>query len=170
MRDYQLVRNLVHRDRTIDVDVVLQTGVPGISQESDNVIFQFPETKEELFAYDVIVAFDPDWKKIRGETGQSLDLLSDWVFSQAGGLMLVAGIADIMIARHSPKPHAQTVHEFGGIPEILLDVGAIDSDVAGMDDEVGILLDDPPCERRPIGIEMRLTRTEMRVGNLNNSH
>jgi hypothetical protein len=91
MRDYQLVRNLVHRDRTIDVDVLLQTGVPGISQESDNVIFQFPETKEELFAYDVIVAFDPDWKKIRGETGQSFELLSDWVFSQAGGLMLVAG-------------------------------------------------------------------------------
>ncbi|HEY2253092.1 MAG TPA: VWA domain-containing protein, partial [Planctomycetaceae bacterium] len=91
MRDYQLVRNLVHRDKTIDIDVLLQTGVPGISQDADKVIFQFPETKEELFAYDVIVAFDPDWKKIRGETGQSLDLLSDWVFSQAGGLMLVAG-------------------------------------------------------------------------------
>ncbi len=91
MRDYQLVRNLVHRDRTIDVDVLLQTGVPGISQESDNVIFQFPETNEDLFKYDVIVAFDPDWKKIRGETGQTLDLLSEWVFSQAGGLMLIAG-------------------------------------------------------------------------------
>jgi hypothetical protein len=91
MRDYQLVRNLLHRDRTIDVDVLLQTGVPGISQESDNVIFQFPETREELFAYDVIVAFDPDWQKIKGEGGRNLDLLSDWVFSQAGGLMLVAG-------------------------------------------------------------------------------
>jgi len=91
MRDYQLVRNLLHRDRTIDVDVLLQTGVPGISQESDNVIFQFPETREGLFAYDVIVAFDPDWRKIKGETGQTLDLLSEWVFAQAGGLMLVAG-------------------------------------------------------------------------------
>jgi hypothetical protein len=91
MRDYQLVRNLLHRDRTIDVDVLLQTGVPGISQESDNVIFQFPETREELFNYDVIVAFDPDWQKIRGEGGATLDLLSEWVFSQAGGLMLVAG-------------------------------------------------------------------------------
>ena len=91
MRDYQLVRNLLHRDRTIDVDVLLQTGVPGISQESDNVIFQFPETREELFQYDVIVAFDPDWQKIRGEAEATLDLLSDWVFSQAGGLMLVAG-------------------------------------------------------------------------------
>jgi len=91
MRDYQLVRNLLHRDRTVDVDVLLQTGVPGISQESDNVIFQFPENREELFNYDVIVAFDPDWQKIRGETGSALDLLSEWVFSQAGGLMLVAG-------------------------------------------------------------------------------
>ncbi len=90
MRDYQLVRNLLHRDKTIDVDVMLQTGVPGISQESDNVIFQFPETREELFVYDTIVAFDPDWRKIRGETGKTFDLLSEWVFSQAGGLMLVA--------------------------------------------------------------------------------
>jgi len=91
MRDYQLVRNLVHRDKTIDVDVLLQTGVPGISQESDNVIFDFPESREELFKYDVIVAFDPDWQKIRGENSERLDLLSEWVFSQAGGLMLVAG-------------------------------------------------------------------------------
>jgi hypothetical protein len=73
----------------------------------------------------------------------------------------VVGIADIMVAGYSPKPHAQTGHEFGGIPEILYDVDAINSDVAGMDDEVGMLLDDPPCERRPVGIEMRLTRTEM---------
>jgi hypothetical protein len=91
MRDYQLVRNLVHRDKTIDVDVLLQTGVPGISQESDNVLFSFPDSREELFKYDVIVAFDPDWQKIRGEDGHTLDLLSEWVYSQAGGLMLVAG-------------------------------------------------------------------------------
>lgn len=91
MRDYQLVRNLLHRDRTIDVDVLLQTGVPGISQESDNVIFEFPEDREDLFAYDAIVAFDPDWQKIGGESGKAFDLLSEWVFSQAGGLMLVAG-------------------------------------------------------------------------------
>ncbi|MBI3860384.1 MAG: VWA domain-containing protein, partial [Planctomycetia bacterium] len=90
MRDYQLVRNLLHRDPTIDVDVLLQTGVPGISQDSDKVIFQFPETREELFTYDAIVAFDPDWKKIRGESEKAFDQLSEWVFSQAGGLMLVA--------------------------------------------------------------------------------
>jgi hypothetical protein len=55
------------------------------------------------------------------------------------GLVVVVGIADIMVARYGPKPHARTVHEFGSVPEILFDVGAIDSDVAGMDDEVGML-------------------------------
>lgn len=91
MRDYQFVRTLLNRDKTIDVDVLLQTGVPGISQESDNVLFDFPKTREELFAYDVIVAFDPDWRKIAGEEGAALRLLADWVFAQAGGLVLVAG-------------------------------------------------------------------------------
>ncbi|MSR56144.1 MAG: VWA domain-containing protein [Planctomycetaceae bacterium] len=91
MRDYQFVRTLLNRDKTIDVDVLLQTGVPGISQESDNVIFDFPSSREELFNYDVIVAFDPDWRKIAGENGETLKLLSEWVFAQAGGLVLVAG-------------------------------------------------------------------------------
>jgi hypothetical protein len=91
MRDYQFVRTLLNRDTTIDVDVLLQTGVPGISQESDNVIFEFPKTREELFQYDVIVAFDPDWKRIAGDDGASMKLLAEWVFSQAGGLVLVAG-------------------------------------------------------------------------------
>lgn len=91
MRDYQFVRTLLNRDKTIDVDVLLQTGEPGISQESDNVLFEFPKSREELFNYDVIAAFDPDWKKIAGETGESLTLLADWVSSNAGGLVLVAG-------------------------------------------------------------------------------
>ena len=91
MRDYQFVRTLLNRDKTLQVDVLLQTGVPGISQESDNVIFEFPSAREDLFNYDVILAFDPDWRKIAGEKSETLTLLADWVYSQAGGLVLVAG-------------------------------------------------------------------------------
>lgn len=91
MRDYQFVRTLLNRDKTLEVDILLQTGVPGISQESDNIIFEFPSVREELFNYDVIIAFDPDWRKIAGEKGDTLALLADWVFSQAGGLVLIAG-------------------------------------------------------------------------------
>lgn len=91
MRDYQFVRNLLNRDRTITVDVLLQTASPGVSQESNAILFEFPSKREELFSYDVIVAFDPDWRKIAGEKGETLALLAEWVFSQAGGLVLVSG-------------------------------------------------------------------------------
>jgi hypothetical protein len=88
MRDYQFVRNLLHRDASIELDVWLQTGSVGISQESSNLIFEFPTTREDLFKYDVIMAFDPNWKLIPDD---GLKMLSEWVFQQAGGMILVAG-------------------------------------------------------------------------------
>lgn len=91
MRDYQFVRNLLHRDKSISLDVLLQTGSAGISQDSDNLLAEFPTTREELFGYDAILAFDPDWRRIRGPEGEGYRLLADWVYSQAGGLILVAG-------------------------------------------------------------------------------
>jgi hypothetical protein len=88
MRDYQFVRNLLFRHKSFDVDVLLQTGVPGTSQESDNLLVSFPDTREELYDYDAIIAFDPDWKAIPAE---SIPLLYNWVADESGGLILVAG-------------------------------------------------------------------------------
>jgi hypothetical protein len=87
-REYQFLRNMLYRDKETQSDVWLQTGVPGISQESNELLFNFPETAEELFEYDCIVAFDPDWAQ--------LDLLQiknleQWVADKAGGLVVVAG-------------------------------------------------------------------------------
>jgi hypothetical protein len=88
MRDYQFVRNLLFRHKGIDVDVLLQTGSMGTSQESDNLLTSFPSSREELYSYDVVIAFDPDWRLIPPE---SIDLLYDWVFQEAGGLIVIAG-------------------------------------------------------------------------------
>jgi len=88
MRDYQFVRNLVHRHKSMDVDVLLQTATVGSSQESDQLLFQFPAQKEQLFEYDVVIAFDVDWQLIPGD---GIELLRDWVFQEGGGLILVAG-------------------------------------------------------------------------------
>lgn len=88
MRDYQFVRNLLFRHKGIDVDVLLQTSATGTSQESDNLLTAFPATREELYSYDVMIAFDPDWRLIPPE---SIDLLYDWVFQEAGGLIVIAG-------------------------------------------------------------------------------
>lgn len=88
MRDYQFVRNLLYRHKSMEVDVLLQTASVGSSQESHNLLAQFPTTREQLYEYDVIIAFDPDWRQIPGE---SIQQLSDWVDQEGGGLVLVAG-------------------------------------------------------------------------------
>uniref|UniRef100_A0A7C2NWR2 VWA domain-containing protein n=1 Tax=Schlesneria paludicola TaxID=360056 RepID=A0A7C2NWR2_9PLAN len=88
MRDYQFVRNLLHRHKSIEVDVLLQTAAVGTSQESRELLLQFPATREQLYDYDVVIAFDPDWRLIPGDGVQRL---ADWVYREGGGLVLVAG-------------------------------------------------------------------------------
>ena len=90
MRDYVFLKNMLFRHSAIEVDVLLQTADPGtaVSQESNKLLFEFPKTREELFPYDVIVAFDPDWRKV---TAEQQAAVREWVFSQSGGLILVAG-------------------------------------------------------------------------------
>ncbi len=90
MRDYVFLKNMLFRHKAIEVDVLLQTADPGtaVSQESNKLLFEFPKTREELFLYDVIVAFDPDWRKVTPEQQSNL---REWVFAQSGGLILVAG-------------------------------------------------------------------------------
>ncbi|MEM6469901.1 MAG: VWA domain-containing protein [Planctomycetota bacterium] len=87
-REYRFVRNLLFREPSIRLDTWLQSGQPGMSQDADSLITDFPATAAELFEYDAIVMFDPDWTKIPAE---SIELLDRWVSSQAGGLLIVGG-------------------------------------------------------------------------------
>ena len=87
-REYRFVRNLLFRDQSVGLDVWLQTGRPGISQDADRLLTEFPQTAEELFEYDAIVMFDPDWSVI---DAASLELIDRFLTQQAGGLVLVAG-------------------------------------------------------------------------------
>jgi hypothetical protein len=88
MRDYQYLRNQLFRDRTMTVDVLLQTAQPGISQEANEILDRFPTTPEELFQYDCVVAFDPDWTELDIE---QVELLEKWIADEAGGMITVAG-------------------------------------------------------------------------------
>ena len=88
MRDYQFLRNQLHRDPTMITDVFLQTGQPGISQDANQILDHFPNTAEELYQYDCIVAFDPDWTKL---DAAQVALVEKWVSDEAGGLIAIAG-------------------------------------------------------------------------------
>ncbi|MFP6764153.1 MAG: hypothetical protein VB858_11055, partial [Planctomycetaceae bacterium] len=90
MRDYRFVRNMLYRHSAVQADVWLQTAElsGAVSQESNELLVNFPDSKEKLYEYDVILAFDPDWELLNEE---QVELLTEWVFSQAGGMILVAG-------------------------------------------------------------------------------
>ncbi|MEX0586723.1 MAG: vWA domain-containing protein, partial [Pirellulales bacterium] len=89
-REYQYLRNMLHRDRNVAVDVLLQIAKPGpgISQDADQILGDLPATKADWAAYDALVALDPDWRAFPAEAIESLE---EWVGNQSGGLIVAAG-------------------------------------------------------------------------------
>jgi hypothetical protein len=87
-REYQFLKNLLFRDKDTTLHVWLQSGTEGMSQEAHELRFDFPDTADELFEYDCLVAFDPDWEKL---DENQVSLLERWVAEEGGGLMVVAG-------------------------------------------------------------------------------
>ncbi len=48
-REFIFLRNQLFRDKETTVDVLLQSGRPGISQEADDILNEFQSSEEELF-------------------------------------------------------------------------------------------------------------------------
>ena len=87
-REYQFLRNVLKRDRSIAVDVLLGSAQPGVSQDARSILEGFPESAEALDAYDVVVAIDYDWRQL---DPAAIARLERWVARDSGGLFLLAG-------------------------------------------------------------------------------
>lgn len=87
-KEYQFLRNQLHRDKNVTLDVWLQSAGEGAAQDAEAVLTEFPDTREKLFEYDAIVAFDPDWSTLNSE---ALNFLESWVAEQAGGMIVAPG-------------------------------------------------------------------------------
>ncbi len=105
MRDYQFVRNTLFRHSGVESDVWLQSvtdeNLGFVSQEAKKLLTKFPASEAELFEYDVIVAFDPDWSRVSSE---QQTFLNRWVSEHAGGLVVVAG--EIFTPKLAQEPEA----------------------------------------------------------------
>ena len=88
MREYRFLRNQLFRDKETELRVLLQTASASIAQEADEILVGFPETANELFEYDCLVAFDPDWQQLSSDQTQ---LIERWVAEKAGGMIAIAG-------------------------------------------------------------------------------
>ncbi|MEX0867949.1 MAG: vWA domain-containing protein [Pirellulales bacterium] len=87
-REYRFLRNQLQRDKGVVVDVFLQSALDNVSQDADKILDDFPLTKDELYEYDCIVAFDPNWNTLND---QQVGLLEQWVAEEAGGMIVVPG-------------------------------------------------------------------------------
>ena len=87
-REFRFLRNQLYRDRDVVLHVWLQTAKAGADQEADKLLFDFPSTREAMFEYDCVIAFDPEWRTLNENQAA---LLERWVSEKAGGLIVVAG-------------------------------------------------------------------------------
>jgi hypothetical protein len=92
-REYQFLRNVLDRDRSFAVDVLLGTRPGGDAPESagqmgGTLLAAFPDSADQLDRYDAIVAIDYDWRRL---DQAARDRLERWVAREAGGLVLMAG-------------------------------------------------------------------------------
>ena len=88
--EFQILRNLLIRDKTIDVSCWLQSADEKFPQDGDDGvrITRLPEERAELDAYDVVVMIDPDEKKL---TRRFCTNLADHVMEGGCGFWWVAG-------------------------------------------------------------------------------
>ncbi|REJ90972.1 MAG: VWA domain-containing protein [Planctomycetota bacterium] len=101
-RDYRFLRNMLYRDKSSEVDVFLQSARDAVSQDANRVLAQFPTEVEELFDYDCIVAFDPDWTTF---TAPEIENLVRWVSDEAGGMIVIPSLV------HAGNPVSSWIHE-----------------------------------------------------------
>ena len=87
-REFRFLRNQLYRDKDIHLHVWLQSAGAGADQESDVLLQAFPDSRDQVYDYDCIVAIDPDWRMM---TADQMKLLERWVAEQAGGLITIAG-------------------------------------------------------------------------------
>ena len=87
-REYRFLRNVLQRDKSFAVDVLLNSAPTGISQDARKILDGFPESRKALDEYDVVVAIDYDWEQL---DPASTARLERWVSEDSGGLFFVAG-------------------------------------------------------------------------------
>jgi uncharacterized membrane protein len=86
--EYRYLRQELIRDKTIECSLLLTSADAKFFQEGDKPITRFPETLEEILAYDVVLIGDVDPRQF---TDDQLQLINEFVSRRGGGLGMVAG-------------------------------------------------------------------------------
>lgn len=97
--EFRYLRAMLKRDPRINATFIATRAQPELARNSSEYISQFPESREEAFAYDLVILGDVDASFFSAEAFQRLEEL---VKQRGGSLLMLCG------ARHSPASYAGT--------------------------------------------------------------
>ena len=86
--EFRILRNLLMRDKTIDVSCWLLSADEGFPQDGDVRLEKLPATREELEAFDVFAFLDPDAERLDPEFAK---LVAQQVTESGAGLFWTCG-------------------------------------------------------------------------------
>ncbi len=92
--DYQDLKNLLLRDKSINLSCWLQSLDLDVAQDGRTVINHLPDTPADLFKYDVVLMLDPNPSPVYDPLElrpQWIDLLKSFVKDHGGGFLFAAG-------------------------------------------------------------------------------
>ncbi|MCE5269046.1 MAG: hypothetical protein LLG00_14320 [Planctomycetaceae bacterium] len=128
--EFRYLRNMLRRDETIELHTVLQNADSEYARQDASALKAFPPTREELFAYDVVILGDanPD---LLGAV--ALSDLTEFVTQSAkgGSLVFVAG-PNYMPAAYRNTPLARLLPFAQGAAWPTPGPATADSDAAGL--------------------------------------
>jgi uncharacterized membrane protein len=110
--EYRHLKALLERDTNVELRTVLQESDLEHQQEDRTALTGFPATRDDLFAYDVLILGDVDLQYLNPG---ALELVREFVGTRGGGLILIAG------ERHNPQAFRGTPLE-ALIPVELADI------------------------------------------------
>ncbi len=86
--EYRYLKNFLEREETIDLGVVLLSSDTEFSEQDRSALPTFPASKDELFAYDVVLIGDADPSFM---SSVQMANLVEFVTEKGGGLLFIAG-------------------------------------------------------------------------------
>ncbi len=87
--EFRYLKTFLDRDsKSIDLNVVLQSSDPQYSNQDRAALPTFPSSKDDLFAYDVVILGDVDPGFL---SNSQMSHLAEFVTDKGGGLLFVAG-------------------------------------------------------------------------------
>lgn len=86
--EYRYLKTYLEREETIDLSVVLMSSDPEYSEQDRSAIPTFPTSKEELFAFDVVLFGDVDPSYL---SQAQMRNLAEFAEDKGGGVLFIAG-------------------------------------------------------------------------------